>query len=169
MQECMFFDAEQLMQQTDCGVLAPLGMRNREDVFAFYNATLSFPGYFGWNWDAFHDCIHDLSWLAGTTIHIVHLDVPLANEQDECAKLLSDLYEAKFYSRMNGKLAAHFRATDKRFVQEMVLKYYKDRGYCDADCFLNFFKKTESNLGKALDMVDKGLTDLFSRTGILKE
>jgi len=26
---------------------------------------LAFPGWFGRNWDAFHDCLADLSWLAG--------------------------------------------------------------------------------------------------------
>ena len=62
MQENVFFDAEQLME-AGVGITAPTGLNTSHNVFAFYSKALSFPDYFGWNWDAFDECITDLSWL----------------------------------------------------------------------------------------------------------
>ena len=104
MQECIFFDADQMIQERR-GIVAPLGMQNSDEVFAFYCAALSFPEYFGWNWDAFDECIHDLYWIDGATIHIVHPDVPLKNDLDKRTIMLSSIHEMKFYSRTKDKLA----------------------------------------------------------------
>jgi len=37
----------------------------RLDLFDRCAEELAFPGWFGHNWDAFYDCLGDLSWLAG--------------------------------------------------------------------------------------------------------
>ena len=49
------------------------GKRELLDVLA---KQLSFPGYFGYNWDALSECLRDLSWIGGGDVAIVHLDVP---------------------------------------------------------------------------------------------
>src|SRR5690349_20987944 len=40
---------------------------------------LSFPDYFGWNWDALEECLCDLSWIdPGRAIVLSHQDIPFA-------------------------------------------------------------------------------------------
>jgi hypothetical protein len=45
-------------------------LAGRLDLFDHCAQTLAFPGWFGRNWDAFLDCLGDLSWLAGAG-HVV--------------------------------------------------------------------------------------------------
>ena len=169
MEECMFFDAEQLMQ-TDCGVRAPLGMRNREDVFAFYSSTLSFPDYFGWNWDAFDECIKDLSWIGNTTIHIIHDEIPLKTDQHQCTIFLSTIHESKFYSRVKNKLCFHFRALDKHYILDILFKHYRGLEYYHTNEYLEFYRKESrwnENPDIALATIDKGLAMMYMADGFL--
>jgi Barstar (barnase inhibitor) len=39
------------------------GCVDKEELLARVAAALEFPGWFGRNWDAFFDCLADLSWL----------------------------------------------------------------------------------------------------------
>jgi hypothetical protein len=58
-------------------VRIPPGIRSKQKLFAIYASTLRFPKYFGWNWDAFEECINDLSWLRlDNSVVIVHEDLP---------------------------------------------------------------------------------------------
>lgn len=36
---------------------------DKNSLFKEFSEKLSFPDYFGFNWDAFSDCMTDLSWL----------------------------------------------------------------------------------------------------------
>lgn len=38
-------------------------MRTVEGLLGEYARGFSFPGYFGWNWHAFDECMYDLGWL----------------------------------------------------------------------------------------------------------
>jgi len=58
-------------------VRMPRGIRSKQKLFAAIADKLRFPKYFGWNWDAFEECLRDLSWLPqGRTIVLVHEDLP---------------------------------------------------------------------------------------------
>jgi len=46
----------------------------REAFFDESAAALQFPYYFGENWDAFHDCVTDLSWLRADAVVICVTD-----------------------------------------------------------------------------------------------
>jgi hypothetical protein len=58
-------------------VRIPRGVRSKQKLFAIYAKALRFPRYFGWNWDAFEECLGDLSWLPlDRPIAIIHEDMP---------------------------------------------------------------------------------------------
>ncbi|WP_144803588.1 DUF4184 family protein [Curtobacterium sp. BH-2-1-1] len=44
----------------------------KDGILAEFSRALAFPGYFGHNWDAFDECVHDLDWL-GVDAVVVHL------------------------------------------------------------------------------------------------
>jgi hypothetical protein len=56
-----------------------------EGVFQEWAAALQFPYYFGHNWDAFDECIIDLSWLPGScyVFVVTELDMVLPDHPDE--------------------------------------------------------------------------------------
>jgi hypothetical protein len=58
-------------------VRIPRGVRSKQRLFLIYSTALRFPRYFGWNWDAFEECLNDLSWLRpDQTVVIVHEELP---------------------------------------------------------------------------------------------
>ncbi len=57
-------------------VRLPRGLRRKREVLAALAGALSFPDYFGSNWDALEECLTDLSWLPERRILIVHGDIP---------------------------------------------------------------------------------------------
>lgn len=50
-------------------------VRNKESFLHAFSRALAFPEYFGNNWDAFEECINDLSWLEFRSIIIFFSDV----------------------------------------------------------------------------------------------
>ncbi|MGH2483438.1 MAG: barstar family protein [Candidatus Limnocylindria bacterium] len=49
---------------------------SKPDLFRAIAAALAFPGWFGWNWDALHDCLRDLSWMPAVPVVIYHATLP---------------------------------------------------------------------------------------------
>jgi hypothetical protein len=73
-------------------------MREQDGLFAEISAAWQFPGYFGWNWNAFNECINDLDWLAWFEgLHRVrsHPDV-FVMQVSHADELLVDEYKAAF-------------------------------------------------------------------------
>jgi RNAse (barnase) inhibitor barstar len=55
-------------------------LRRKQDLLRAIADGLTFPEYFGWNWDALEECLRDLSWIdAPGGIVLVHEHLPLAN------------------------------------------------------------------------------------------
>ncbi|MEW1690044.1 barstar family protein [Streptomyces sp. NPDC091265] len=48
-------------------------MPDEVSVFQKFWETLKFPDYFGWNWNAFYDCLRDLQWLS-SDYHILIIE-----------------------------------------------------------------------------------------------
>src|SRR5262245_2478366 len=47
------------------------GMHTKQDFLAHVAAVLSFPNWFGGNWDALGDCLADLEWLPTKTGYVL--------------------------------------------------------------------------------------------------
>ena len=162
------FDAEHVVCREDCKiVLAPMSLDSSESVFDFYSQALSFPDYFGHNWDAFNDCIDDLSWLGGETIHIVHRSVPFSGDMHNRKNFLSTLYESGFFSRIDGKLKVHFLSMDKQQILDILCRYY-----CEFEVMPErqcYFKRGREMYARGedaedcLQVFDKGLKAMYEQ------
>jgi len=78
-----------------------------KDQFLKQAATaLQFPAYFGYNWDAFADCLTDMTWFGadGFVILYDNFDPFAENERDEFGVALEVLQEAAEFWRSQGKL-----------------------------------------------------------------
>lgn len=68
-------------------------MSTVDELFREYVREFSFPEYFGWNWDAFDECMHDLEERparAYLTI-VIHADHVLSAEREDLATYLRQL------------------------------------------------------------------------------
>ena len=75
----LFLDnASPLSQETYRLALIPCNVPDRNTLLDVYQQVLSFPDYFGRNWDAFDECMRDLSWIKDKRIAVVHGDLPLS-------------------------------------------------------------------------------------------
>ncbi|GAA1854249.1 barstar family protein [Myceligenerans crystallogenes] len=48
---------------TSVALLDAMRLTTEYEVLEALNDQFRFPAYFGWNWDAVHDCLGDLSWI----------------------------------------------------------------------------------------------------------
>jgi RNAse (barnase) inhibitor barstar len=78
------------LQQSTSPVVAARRIRGHKAMtsaalFDEFAAALQFPYYFGENWDAFHDCLHDLEWLPGKayTLFLANSNRLLEKESQE--------------------------------------------------------------------------------------
>ncbi len=61
----------------------PGKITEKKELFKACSVGLNFPSYFGNNWDAFDDCLMDLSFVEEKNICIIHQDIPfLANAEN---------------------------------------------------------------------------------------
>lgn len=59
-------------------------IRSKRDLFGRLHKRLQLPGYFGNNWDALNDCLHDLSWLPGVThVSLLHDGLPFGSSSQK--------------------------------------------------------------------------------------
>jgi hypothetical protein len=58
------------------------GVTSKADLLRFLAAHLSFPDYFGHNWDALDECLRDLAWLPATEVILSHPRLPPLSPAD---------------------------------------------------------------------------------------
>src|SRR5262245_33002468 len=71
-----------------------LGIKSKAALLEALSVTLSFPDYFGGNWDALGECICDLSWLPPGDMILRHEDLPMAEDRAALSTYLSILQDA---------------------------------------------------------------------------
>ncbi|MER7947481.1 barstar family protein [Streptomyces sp. NPDC096079] len=64
-------------------------MPDEVSVFQNFQEKLKFPNYFGWNWDAFRDCLRDLQWLSSDH-HVVIIESAehVLSEDEDARRIL---------------------------------------------------------------------------------
>jgi len=68
--------------EADVVVVVDETLRSKSELFACLARGLSFPDYFGSNWDALVDCLSDLSWWPGEQVIIDHAGIPSLSPGD---------------------------------------------------------------------------------------
>ena len=63
----------------------------KAELFNAYEVSLGLPEYFGSNWDAFEECVRDLSWVPTKNIVLFHESLPFADHPDMLKTYLSIL------------------------------------------------------------------------------
>ncbi len=76
-----YYANEATIQESQTPILVeiPSNIKEKRLLFKYYATELNFPEYFGWNWDAFFECMIT---LPDNEIYIFHNDVPLQNDQE---------------------------------------------------------------------------------------
>ena len=75
------------------------GITTTADLFDGLAEALSFPSYFGHNWNAVDECMTDLSWISADHIHLHHSDWPgvAAKDSQLYLEVLADSVVATRY------------------------------------------------------------------------
>jgi hypothetical protein len=87
-------DRRQASEKGDFVLRVPAGICSKNDLLAALASAGRFPDYFGGNWDALQDCLHDLSWISNRKVVVVRSDLPLRDKQSECRTYLEVLQAA---------------------------------------------------------------------------
>ncbi|MFJ4779974.1 barstar family protein [Streptomyces sp. NPDC088762] len=61
-------------------------MPDEVSAFQHFSEVLKFPDYFGWNWNAFYDCLRDLDWLSADHRILVIESAERALSEDDAAR-----------------------------------------------------------------------------------
>lgn len=97
----------------------PPGISTKAELLRDLARLLSFPSYFGFNWDALDECLSDLSWLVADNVWMWHKDLPLANAPGEAQVYLEILSSA--LDRSSGKVVqVSFPLTCKEAIESML-------------------------------------------------
>jgi hypothetical protein len=63
-------------------VRVPAGVTTLDALFESLYERAHLPVYFGFNWDAFSDCLRDLHWIDSHDIVLLHVDIPKLPQQE---------------------------------------------------------------------------------------
>lgn len=79
-------------------------IKTKQELLRAFAVTLSFPDYFGHNWDALEECVRDLAWLPPGNLLLIFQngDSLLSLGAKEFSVLISILGEATFSWKAQG-------------------------------------------------------------------
>ncbi|HYG05632.1 MAG TPA: barstar family protein [Stenotrophomonas sp.] len=93
-----------------------------QELLSHLYYTLWFPGYFGFNWDALHDCLCDLSWMPCRKVVLVHSRLPGIPAKD-LKTYLEILRDAASDWRVPGaahELDVFFKNEDREAIERIL-------------------------------------------------
>jgi hypothetical protein len=117
-----YFNFCDMLPKTDGLVAVPLGIQSKKALLEILGCGLRFPDYFGSNWDAFEECLRDLSWLPNGNLTIRHHDVPLIGDPSGAKTYLLILRDAvkKWQTSTEHHLIVSFPLGDKSAVERLL-------------------------------------------------
>ena len=77
----------------------PAHLETKEELLDALYVSLSFPDYFGGNWNALDECIRDLSWLRPLQVVVFHEDLPMETDRVSLKMYVSILRDAVAFWR----------------------------------------------------------------------
>jgi hypothetical protein len=103
-------------------VRVPASIRSKRKLMRVLAEQLSFPPYFGHNWDALEECLKDLSWLPAGELQIWHSDLPLtpASEERQTYLRILQAVAAKWQGDRTQRLKIIFPAESRSEVLESI-------------------------------------------------
>ncbi|MFE7597489.1 barstar family protein [Streptomyces sp. NPDC057494] len=89
----------ELLPSSGSAYVARLDGREMSDevsTFQQFEEALKFPSYFGWNWNALHDCLRDLQWLTSDhhVLIIESAEHALSDDREARKELLTCLWRS---------------------------------------------------------------------------
>jgi RNAse (barnase) inhibitor barstar len=108
--------------ETTTRVVLPPGLSTKAALLNVLAQEFMFPDYFGENWDAFEECIRDLSWLPDGDVALEHADVPLASNARDLHTYLSILREVVEGARLSvtGRFHVTFPPEAREYIQALL-------------------------------------------------
>jgi hypothetical protein len=117
----ILFEANDSVAHSDGALLVNVdsNIRSKDDLLRFLSKQLNFPEYFGCNWDAFEECLNDLSWLEHKRVVLRHHDIPLDAESSD-RKTYLDILSSAAGSMANPEVVVAFPPHMQAEVQRLL-------------------------------------------------
>ena len=74
-------------------LIIPENINDKSTLFDLYAQKLKFPDYFGWNWDAFLDCMVTIVLTEKERVNVIHKDLPFKADEEQRAIYLYALHQ----------------------------------------------------------------------------
>ncbi len=105
----------------DAYVAEIVDVHSKDELLRELSDTLSFPDYFGHNWDALWDCLNDFYWIDAHEIALIHNRIPDIGSAD--LKIYLDLLSesvGRWKDDPMHRLTVIFREDDKEVILNMT-------------------------------------------------
>ncbi len=111
----------EIANSNDIVVRVPIGVSTQRALLRCFDASLHFPNWFGWNWDALRECLIDFSWrdVLPQRVIIEHDDLPFVDGQRERSIYL-DLLQDCIAARTTNSFIVRFPQCHERAIRRCL-------------------------------------------------